>query len=103
MTPLYETSPEADEDIGDIIIYTVERWGVAQVRKYIAGLEKRMQEMATGKAHLKRFKELGGGVKVSRYEHHYIFAVDSDDLPMVVLAIFHESMDMMARFKKRMG
>jgi len=35
-------------------------------------------------------------------EHHYIFCLPRDDAPVLVVAIFHERMDLMTRLVERL-
>ncbi|NKC11833.1 MAG: type II toxin-antitoxin system RelE/ParE family toxin [Gammaproteobacteria bacterium] len=98
----YEKAPEADEDLEGIVAYTAASWGVTQVRKYMAGLERKMEDLATGNAHYKRFDDLARGLKVSKYEHHYIFGLEREGKPTLILAIFHERMSMIERIMKRL-
>lgn len=100
--PSFEKAAAVDEDIKSIVTYTAERWGIPQVRKYMAGLEVKMEEFAQGAAHSKSLDHLIDGLKVIRYEHHYIFGVTRIDAPMLIIAILHEKMDMITRLKKRL-
>lgn len=97
----YEKAPEVDEDLREIVSYTAERWGVAQVRKYMTGLELKMESIAEGLAHTNSLDHLIEGLKVGRYERHYIFGVERSDAPMLILAVFHEKMSVIERLKKR--
>jgi toxin ParE1/3/4 len=99
--PSYETAPEVDDDLRGIVSYTAERWGVKQVRKYMAGLERQMARVASGEAHTKPLGHVLDGLKVGRYERHYIFAVERSDAPLLILAVFHEKMSVIDRLKKR--
>jgi toxin ParE1/3/4 len=98
----FEKAPEVDDDLSEIISYTVERWGADQVRKYMAGLEAHMELMAVGMAHMKMLNDVIDGLKVGRYERHFIFAVERGAAPMLILAVFHEKMSVIERLKKRL-
>lgn len=100
--PSFETTLEAEDDLRGIISYTAERWGADQVRKYMSGIENHMELMAVGMAHVRSLDDLISGLKVGRYERHVIFAVDRIDEPMLILAIFHEKMDVIDRLKSRL-
>jgi plasmid stabilization system protein ParE len=39
---------------------------------------------------------------MARCEHHYIFCLSRDDAPALVVAIFHERMDLMVRLTDRL-
>jgi len=98
----FEKAPEVDDDLRSIIVYTVDRWGAAQARKYMAGLEAKMNAIATGQALTKRLDHVIDGLRVGRYERHYIFGVDRPSEPMLILAVFHERMSVIERLKERL-
>lgn len=98
----FEKAPEVDEDLRDIVSYTAARWGVDQVRKYMAGLDLKMESMAEGLAHTKSLDHLIDGLRVGKYERHYIFGVEYHDRPMLILAVFHERMSVIERLKERL-
>ena len=53
---LYEKSPVVDEDWQNIVTYTLDKYGEAQVRKYTQGLLKCMGAMARGEEPYKDIK-----------------------------------------------
>ena len=98
----FEKAPQVDDDLRSIVAYTVDRWGIDQVRKYMAGLEAKMDAIATGQAHTTPLDHVIDGLKVGRYERHYIFGVERDEAPMLILAVFHEKMSVIERLKARL-
>jgi len=42
------------------------------------------------------------GLLMSRCEHHYIFFLPRDGAPTLIVAIFHERMDLMVRLADRL-
>ena len=44
----------------------------------------------------------GATIHMKYCEYHYIFGVKRDHFPMLILAIFHERMDLMQRLKDRL-
>ena len=99
----FEKTRDVDEDIANIVAYSVDRWGVEQVRKYMSGLERRLDEFASGLTISKNLDDLIPGLRMVRYEHHYIFGLKRDPRPMLILAILHEKMDLMERLKGRLS
>lgn len=100
--PLFEKAPEVDDDLRAIISYTAERWGTAQVRKYMSGLDSHMELMAGGVVHTRSLDHLIEGLKVGRYERHFVFGIERAGKPMLILAVFHERMSVIDRLKKRL-
>jgi toxin ParE1/3/4 len=98
----FEKALEVDDDLRSIVVYTADRWGVEQVRKYMAGLDAKMEAIATGQAHTTRLDHVIKGLRVGRYERHYIFGVERLAAPMLVLAVFHEKMSVIERLKGRL-
>jgi plasmid stabilization system protein ParE len=72
----FEKAPQVDDDLRSIVAYTVDRWGVEQVWKYMTGLDAKMDAIATGQAHTTQLDHVIDGLKVGRYEHHYILTVN---------------------------
>lgn len=99
---LYERSPVVDEDWQSIVDYTFDEYGEAQVRKYTQGLLKCMDSMSQGEGQFKDKKVLRRTVRIKHCQKHYIFGVIKPDVPMLVIAIFHERMELMKRLKKRL-
>lgn len=98
----YEKIDEVDDDLRSIVTYTAERWGAVQVRKYMAGLDAQMERIATGHAHTRQLDHVIDGLRVGKYERHYIFGVDRPNAPMLILAVFHEKMSVIERLSERL-
>lgn len=99
---LYERSHTALRDWQDIVEYTLDQHGVAQAEKYAAGLIQCMEAMAQETGHLKDIDVGGRIVRIKHCQKHYIFALIRKNAPMIVIAIFHERMDLMTRLKDRL-
>ncbi len=41
--------------------------------------------------------------RVSRCQHHYVFFVREDDGSVLILAVLHENMDLLERFRDRLA
>jgi len=41
-------------------------------------------------------------IVVCRCEHHFVFALVLDRAPMLILAVLHETMDLVARLRERL-
>ncbi|EQB99260.1 plasmid stabilization protein [Photorhabdus temperata subsp. temperata M1021] len=46
---------------------------------------------------LKDMSALFPGLRMGRYEHHYVFCLPREGAPALIVAIFHERMDLMTR------
>lgn len=99
---LYELTLDAEEDLQKIFDYTLSKYGKQQLVNYKNKLEACTEALATGQTYTKKIDISGATVHIKYCEHHYIFGVKRDDLPMLILAIFHERMDLMQRLKDRL-
>ena len=69
----------------------------------MAGLEQRMEALAIGAAHSRAFADLHEHLRITKYQRHYIFGITREGRPMLILAIFHERMQMLERVSKRLA
>lgn len=92
----------AEADLRDIIRYTRRQWGDAQVRHYIGALERGIARLAAGEGVLKDMSALHPALRMAHCEHHYIFCLPRRDAPVLIVAIFHERMDLMTRLSVRL-
>jgi toxin ParE1/3/4 len=76
--PSYELTSHAEEDLADIIEYT--------------GSQGFYREL----------KNIHPRLRVTRCQHHYIFGIMRSGSPMVVVAIYHERMDVLQRLRTRL-
>ncbi|MFH1805303.1 MAG: type II toxin-antitoxin system RelE/ParE family toxin [Pseudomonadota bacterium] len=99
----YILTAEAEADLRRIIRYTRKEWGTTQVRRYIAKLEQGIVDLAVGQGPFKDVSDLFPTLRMARCEHHYIFCLPRENAPALVVAIFHERMDLMTRLADRIG
>lgn len=102
MTAPYVLTAAAEEDLRLIVRYTRKQWGDAQVRSYVAKLERGILHVATGKGASKDMGDLHPALRMARCEHHYIFCLPRVNEPALIVAIFHERMDLMVRLDSRL-
>jgi toxin ParE1/3/4 len=98
----YELSRAAENDLQGIVRCTAERWGASQARKYSEALAQCTTSLATDKGYYRTIPDLYPNMRVSHCQHHYIFGLIRDDAPMLVVAILHERMDIIARLQDRL-
>ncbi|EAA7635420.1 type II toxin-antitoxin system RelE/ParE family toxin [Salmonella enterica] len=99
----YILTTDAEVDLRSIIRYTRKQWGTAQVRRYIARLEHGIAALAAGRASFRDMSELFPELRMIHCEHHYVFCLPRGSAPALVVAIFHERMDLMARLSERLN
>ena len=102
MTASYVLSSAAEADLRDIVRYTRKQWGDAQTRSYMTTLKACIESIATGRGLFKDMAALYPALRMVHCEHHYIFCLPRDDAPALVVAIFHERMDLITRLADRL-
>lgn len=99
----YELTEAADEDIKAIALYTISVWGKEQALHYGGLLESHFEAIGRGKARTRAFLHHRPELRVSRAQHHFVFHLEREKQCPLILAVFHESMDLMARLRDRLG
>jgi toxin ParE1/3/4 len=100
--PAYELAEAAEADLKDIAFYTISKWSAKQAVRYGALLETHFDSIAGGQAKTKPFLRHRADLRVSKVEHHYVFHLERDARCPLILAVFHESMDLMTRLRDRL-
>jgi toxin ParE1/3/4 len=85
-----------------IIRYTRREWGQAQVRRYIGELERGIDRVAVGRGAFKDMSALHPSLRLAHCGHHIVFCLPRDGKPALIVAIFHERMDLMMRLADRL-
>lgn len=99
----YILTADAESDLRSVIRYTHAQWGTAQVRRYISALERGIANLAEGKGPFKDMSALHPALRMARCEHHYVFCLLREDAPALIVAIFHERMNLMKRLAGRLN
>lgn len=102
MTARYVLTAAAEADIREIVRYTRNQWGEVQARRYLAKLTRGIERISSGEGPSKDMGDLYPGLRMVRCEHHYIFCLPRDNAPALVVAIFHEQMDLITRLADRL-
>ena len=76
--------------------------GGAQVRRYVSALERGIADLAEGKGRFKDMSALHPGLRMSRCEHNCVFCLPREEPPALIMAIFHERVDLMKRLAGRL-
>lgn len=98
----YVLTAAAESDLRDIVKYTRRQWGDAQTRRYIATLEQGIASLVDGRGVFKDMSAFFPALRMGRYEHHYVFCLPRDGEVALIVAIFHERMDLMTRLAGRL-
>ncbi|KAB2661406.1 type II toxin-antitoxin system RelE/ParE family toxin [Brucella tritici] len=99
----YVLTVEAEADMRHIIRYTRKQWSDTQVRRYIGNLERGIANLAAGQGTFKDMSALFPMLRMAHCcEHHYVFCLPRENASALVVAIFHERMDLMARLADRL-
>ncbi len=98
----YRLAPEADADLLSIARYTIETWGDEQAKLYESRLQRCFEAIACGEVRGRKLIRNRPELWVSRCEHHYIFYRLQRGRPPLIVAVLHESMDLMQRLRDRL-
>jgi plasmid stabilization system protein ParE len=97
----YDLTPEAEEDLKDIIRYTIRQWGTEQGQRYANLLSSGLNRIAENKAVSRTFSQKYPELRVTRCEHHYIFYLPRSPRPLII-AVLYERMDLLSRLQNRL-
>lgn len=103
MTKDYILTAAAEADLREIIRYTRKQWGDVQVRRYVAKLEQGTARLATGQGLFKDMSAFYPTLRMAHCEHHYVFCLPRKNALALIVAIFHERMDLIARLADRLN
>ena len=98
----FELSHLADGDIAGIILYTIEKWDADQAIRYVGFLDAHFEAIGNGEARTKVILGHREDLRVSRCQKHVIFHLERAGGRPLILAVFHESMELMERLKERL-
>ncbi|MBB2830433.1 UNVERIFIED_ORG: plasmid stabilization system protein ParE [Rhizobium esperanzae] len=95
----YILTADAESDLRSVIRYTRAQWGTAATSQL---LERGIANLAEGKGPFKDMSALHPALRMARCEHHYVFCLPREGAPALIVAIFHERMDLMKRLAGRL-
>ena len=102
MNERYVLTTAAESDTREIVRYTLQHWGDVQVRRYIEALEEGISRLALGQGAFKDMNTIYPGLRMAHIEHHYVFCLARENAPALIVAVFHERMDLMTRLAFRL-
>jgi toxin ParE1/3/4 len=99
LTAPYDLTPRAEQDLNDIALYTIQKWGAAQMETYLRQLEERFRWLAENPAlgHLR--KDVHPGYRSWPQGRHVNFYVRQADR-IAIIGVPHRAMDIGAYFGK---
>jgi plasmid stabilization system protein ParE len=98
----YALELEAENDLLEIGRYTARTWGLEQTDRYLSKLDEHFLAVSEGKVHAREFLKERPDLLYSHCQHHYVFFARDEHGGVVILAVFHENMDLMVRLKERL-
>ena len=96
----FTLTPDAEDDLNDIWLYTYKEWGEKQADTYLDKLGATFQNISDGEVISKSHHSINPDLETVHCEHHFIFFLKWE--APVVIAIFHERMDLMNRLRDRL-
>lgn len=101
--PNYKLALAAEEDLDSIARYTLSKWGAKQASRYGAVLDAHFEAIGRGAARTRIFLPNRPELRVSHVGHHFVFHLVREKGHPLILAVFHENMDLMTRLRRRLG
>jgi len=98
---MYQLSKDADLDWQDILHYTYESFGERQVKIYTSALLKCLDNLSNETGLFKKLNIETHEVLSMQCKKHILFGLKQEGKPLLIIAIFHEKMDLMNRLRKR--
>lgn len=100
--PNYELADAVEKNLRNIAQYTVSKWGARQAIHHGGLLDAHFEAIGTREARTRIFLPHRPELRVSRVEHHYVFHLERQKQRPLILPVFHENMDLMARLRDRL-
>ncbi len=98
----YALTLDAERDLLSIAIYTIETWGCEQADAYESNLECCFQAIGRGEARTSSPFPDRPELQVTRCRHHHVFSLHEGSAAVLIVAVLHEKMDLMARLRERL-
>jgi len=98
----YLLTAKAEADLRNNIRYTRKEWGDTQTRRYIDKLEQGIVSLTDGKSASRDMDDLYPNLRMKKCGHHYVFCLPRNSEQSLIIAIFHERMDIMIRLADRL-
>ena len=89
--PIYKYTPEAWNELKNILDYTIKNWGKAQASKYIDGLEELSENLSKNPDLGKNRDTLQRGLLSFRYQSHVLYYLKIKN-GIIIVHVLHERM-----------
>ncbi len=99
----YTLELEAENDLLEIGRYTARTWGFEQTEIYLGQLERHFEGLGAGRIRARTVFEHRADILCSHCQHHYVFFFKDRAGEVIILAVLHEKMDLLARLQGRLG
>jgi len=97
----YKLTKDAEADLEEITRYTTLTWGSDQAERYFKKLQQCFHKIGNKQVTKKSVHKRLPHTFVIPCEHHYVFYLLPKQSKPVILAVFHERMNLMQRLKER--
>lgn len=99
----YRLTVDAEKDLDNILQYSYTEFGLSQMLIYKERIKICFTQLVDRTILCKNIALPSGEiVQFIHCQKHYIFALSQADSPLLVLGIFHQKMDLIARIEKRL-
>ncbi len=98
----YLLSNEAIEDLREIVRYTRKEWGIKQVEIYREKLRDRFEKIGQGSVIKMPFSENLPDIFITRAEKHLVFYITPPKSKPIIIAVLHESRDVLKHLVNRL-
>ena len=95
--PSYSFAESAEDDLTNIVQFTLENWGPDQALAYIDGLEKLAASIADNPGMGNPCDKLEPGLRAFPYESHTLYYLTHDQA-ITVIRVLHQSMNAALHF-----
>lgn len=97
----YKISKEANLDIENIWIYTVENWSIEQADRYFNLIIDEIEYIALNPQSGKNYSKIRKGYFRSQIKSHFIFyKINKKKSEVEIIRILHQSMDIDSRLEE---
>ncbi|NQY65098.1 MAG: type II toxin-antitoxin system RelE/ParE family toxin [Alteromonadaceae bacterium] len=100
---LYHLTEDAEQDLRDIARYTLDNWGIKQLEKYRSSLKKRFITIGKNEIIKRHFSQKMPDVYVTKSGGHFIFYLAEENQKPIIIAVIHESRDILEHLTARLN
>lgn len=90
---MYNLTKKAQQDISDILDYTLENFGSKQVILYYEALRRKFSKLSENPLLCRERKEFIPPVRIHHHKHHLIIYILQNDGNILIARVLHENMD----------